>query len=156
MLHDFLLPELNPKRVAYRIANRPRSSALLLLNRISLLDGWKRLEEIELEGAIPYDAFAPEAGLGYMGQFPPPVRERRRTVRLRVATLMTHWGSSSRSLVRLVAHRGTLCMLEQMQKGSMVLVVESEEERKDVEEALLEVEADLQEKFVMELQPEAE
>ena len=77
-------------------------------------------------------------GESFLGCLPTPNVERRRTIHLHLASLFTSQRPNAPSFLEFISNHGaTLYGLNHLQEGSVVLVVDSEKDRKEAEAAVL-------------------
>ncbi|KAL7411378.1 hypothetical protein BDY24DRAFT_417171 [Mrakia frigida] len=132
-LDRHLLPLLNPVRCHWNILRRPFKGTRWVTIGRSSLAGWTRLEQVDLKGGLPWSE--PREGLR-LAALPPPSLARRRVVRLHVASLFCLASPDLRCALDDIAGRDILYGLDTMQAGSLVLVVGSEEEKRETEEVV--------------------
>jgi len=111
------------------------------------LIGFTRIEVVVLKGAVPL-----EVGGSYLASLPPPSLGVRRTVRLHVSTLLS---ARSLSPVRFIEHIqewAYVLNVGNMQDGSVVLVVQTEKERRQAVEAVGKLGDSLRSKLTVEVE----
>jgi len=150
-----LLPHLHPSWLEYATTTRKMAhSCWTNSDGAPVLSSWDRLQSISFEGILPYlDANTNSGGVDLLAALPPSYLSRRRVVRLHLSTLLHTSGPDSVSLLNL---KGQDYFVDRtgsnvMQDGSVVLVVESERERVEVEEAVGKLEERRRSMFVTEL-----
>lgn len=138
LIHSTLLPHLNPLRLEYATRSRKQAqSCWTNLDRAPVLSSWNRLQSISFEGILPY-LDANSGGVDLLAALPPPSLSRRRIVRLHLSTLLYTNRPDPLSLLTLLIQDYFVDRtgLSAMQDGSVILVVQSERERFEVDEAL--------------------
>jgi hypothetical protein len=135
-LHASYLPLFNPIHLSLAVHDRPldTSPEFYLGSNLFFLTDFTRLESLELRGFIPY-AFMRPASYG-LAALPPPTQNRRRRVRLVTASLLYEEHPTVTSLVASLGGYLYVLGLKTMQKGSVALVVQTEEERTKAEIAV--------------------
>jgi len=99
---------------------------------------WSRLEGVEFKGMMTRRW---SRGESFLGCLPTPKVERRRTIHLHLASLLTAQRPDAPSFLDFVSNHGAqLYGLHHLQEGSVVLVVESEKDRREAEAAVMAVE----------------
>lgn len=112
--------------------------------------GWTRLQVLGFRGGISYQSSPGDELAGVAASL-----LRRPTIRLHPKTLLCDARPRVSSFVEYLGelHLSRVLPLEEMQEGSMVLVVETEEERKEAEAAVEELEQRWRSKYVVHLKP---
>ncbi|KAL7413561.1 hypothetical protein BDY24DRAFT_58583 [Mrakia frigida] len=135
LLYYSLFPRLDPTRCSYKIVGRalPQTPWVnLSRNHTTQPLGWTQIQTLDLSGVFPcvFNGHRHLAGL------PPPFPDHRRVLRLRVASLLWSLYTNSEAIMVLIARNPVFFGLEEMQNGSIVLVVKSEEEKREAEAAV--------------------
>jgi len=152
LLHKILLPHLNPIRCEYSTKSRQKDqSCWTTLDGAPILDSWDRIQTVSFEGTLPYLETRSDGDL--LAAIPPPSLSRRRVIRLHLSTLLYTNRPDPLSLLKLFIkdHLVDRTGSNVMQDGSVVLVVESERERVEVEAAVGELKESRRLMFVTEM-----
>lgn len=106
------------------------------LDRAPIISTWDRLESVSFEGILPY--LDTNNGVDLLAALPPPSLSRRRIVRLHLSSLLYTNRPDPLSLVTLLIQEYFVDRTgsNAMQDGSIVLVVQSEREKVEVDEAV--------------------
>ncbi|KAL7413566.1 hypothetical protein BDY24DRAFT_388937 [Mrakia frigida] len=135
LLYSSLFPRLNPTRCSYKIVGRALPQAHwvhLSHNYPTQLLGWTQIQTLDLSGVFPRVFLN---GQDHLAGLPPPFPDHRRVLRLRVASLLSS-STGSESIMDIIGRNPVFFGLEEMQDGSIVLVVKSEEEKREAEAAV--------------------
>ena len=152
-----LLPRFDPVRVDYDTRGRSFDDPpIFSISGLPVLSTFHRLTTLELKGMLPViwnpSIFSDSYHLAYL---PLPTISRRRTVRLHLPTLLSSDAPDTTTFLKDTKEMAGL-NLEHMQEGSVVLVVRSEEERREAEEAVEKFDEVRRIKFVVELKVRCE
>lgn len=144
VLYSSLLPHLNPARCtfhAFEVEQEERDYLAWTQLGTSSLFGWSRLTQLDLIGLIPYTG---RNHMDHLVGISSPSLLRRLQLRIHVGSFVPPFHNHDGSVRELdnfftdfvldSVHLG----LESMQPGSLVLVVRSEEERRDLEKVVRE------------------
>jgi len=146
-LHTFLLPHLNPLQFEYIVHDLPHNASpeFWMSQDLSTLP-FLRLKVLKLRGFVPFMNGQHLVGL------PSPTRDRRRIVRLHLPSLLYDQYPDVASLVETLSQWEEVFGLEDMQKGSMVMVIQTEKEKREVTTSLGQVKKRWRSLFQVELE----
>ena len=139
LLFITLLPHLNPTQFDCNVRQRTDTSPEFYLggSKLPILSHFTRLQTISLQGIIPF-TFQKAAPLGAYSLccLPSPALDCRRNLRLHLPSLLHPGCFSVGKWVRNLDRWKDVLGFSGMQEGSIVLVVWTDEERKEVERVL--------------------
>ena len=152
-LHSVLLPHFDPLRVEYDTRGRSfDASPVYSLSGLPLLSTFHRLTTLDFKELLPVICnFSTSPSIHYLADLPTLSFARLRTVRLHLATLLSLESPDTTSLVQNLSKMAAF-RFELMQEGSTVLVVRTEEERMEAEEAVGNLDEGKRSKFAVELE----
>ncbi|KAL7410755.1 hypothetical protein BDY24DRAFT_417611 [Mrakia frigida] len=155
LYHLVLLPLLDPLRLEYNDYQGDGTDFVFRLYATPL-HHFTRLEEVVFRGVIPFHyQNNPDARL--IAALPLPTLDRRRTLRIIVASLLSRNFRTPTSVVRRIPTNwpyGTFST-DPMQDGSIIFVVRTKEEKEEVEAALVkEMEEEWRSRFAVEIEGE--
>ncbi|KAL7413535.1 hypothetical protein BDY24DRAFT_57531 [Mrakia frigida] len=136
LLYSSLFRRLDPTRCSYKIVGRALSKARwvgLSRNYMTQPLGWTRIQTLDLSGILPCVSLN---GHRHLAGLPSPFPDHRQVLRLHVASLLFTVCRDAKEFVDLVGEHPDLYNFGERQARSVVLVVKSEEEKRDVEAAV--------------------
>ncbi|KAL7417290.1 hypothetical protein BDY24DRAFT_165351 [Mrakia frigida] len=145
-MHSSLLPILNPRRIDFKMHQDRQSPTFRpspFWESSFAIESWTRLEVVDLWGAIPVTSNPNQSETLLLG-VPARTLLGLKRMRLHIASLVGWEGHPATALEvvkELEVHENSREMrsnrlgLSRMRDGSVVIVVESEEERRAVEDA---------------------
>lgn len=150
-LRSALFPRLNPAQVEYSVVRTRHESAWFYLSYCSGVTQWTRTDVLVIAGSL----LASEGREGgrelTLGVLPRPSLPYHRTLRLHLSTLYDGRCVDAVAFLKLAEKPSCLFHRLVPELKSVVLVVRSEEERKEVEAAIKEVGEKFRSLFVVEL-----
>lgn len=134
ILYRFLLNHLNPVRCTYHpfALQFEREGPWYAVGELDALK-WSRIQPIDVLGLIP---FVTEGFVDRVAGLPPPSILQRRVIRLHAASLLCDAWPNFNELLDNIAMNVFDFGVDAMQPGSLVLVAHSEEEKKELDEAV--------------------
>ncbi|KAL7413684.1 hypothetical protein BDY24DRAFT_415264 [Mrakia frigida] len=131
-----LFPRLDPERCSYEIVGRAlRQNRWAEMNHqdTTQLLGWSRIQTVDIIGVFPFTVFNTR---DHLVGLPSPFPAQRRVVRLHVASLLSLAYPDIDALVGNIGSHSRFWGLDGMQDRSVVLVVRTEEEKREAEAAV--------------------